>query len=104
MVYWEDESSVTAVPSDNVKNKVVGEISSVKLGKEKFQWEIALFWLGYVNTGVCNKALLIFKTNVLKTLFIEGKFDPLNFKPATDTLEQGGQKTTRYRYNYTPMK
>jgi len=44
MVYWEDESSVTAVPSDNVKNKVVGEISSVKLGKEKFQWEIALFW------------------------------------------------------------
>ena len=60
-----------------------------------------------MNTGVCNKALLIFKTNVLETLFIEGKFDPLNFKPATDTLEQGGQKTTkekRYRYNYTPMK
>jgi len=35
LVYWKDESSVTAVPSGNVKNKVVGEISSVKLGGNK---------------------------------------------------------------------
>jgi len=36
LVYWEDESSVTAVSSSNVKNKVVEEISSAKLGNESF--------------------------------------------------------------------
>ena len=53
LVYWEDEGSVTAVPTTSVDKGVVGERKAIKLGKATFEGKLLYSGKQCVSPAVC---------------------------------------------------